>query len=633
MIRDPDYLRRFWDGKDLQVLMLCYQLQQKLGDRALPSIREHLFAHFDTEESRLQNLYLIESKKSGVVPLRFNKTQQRLYQMIQEMRAQGLPVRIIIVKARQQGVSAFFQLFSYNHCETRPNRKTLTVNYDDVNAEELFGKAKFAHDNHPCALATKRNSAGTLEFAAPHYSTFHVRTAGSPEVARGLTLHGIHASEIPLWRDAETVFTACSQAVPADDLDTWIVKEATARGAQGHFYDAWQDAVEGRGGYWPFFSPWFWQDEYTKPFRSDLEKSTFMAKVTPEDREYKARYGLSWEQMHWRRWKTETDLSSNPFKFREEFPASAEEAFVSTGRSVFQHEHLVKIESGCTRPQWLGDIVLTNDKQPTLVENPGGMLAIWDYPHDNGVYVVGADVAEGKVRDKGTTRGVVAVGRDQPDYSVGIVMEANTGVHVASWHGYLAPIDFATALSALAWLYNQALVVPEVNGPGISVIEQLVRVLNYPNIYVSKLFGVERDMSIDNVAYGFRTTASTRPILINHIHRAVGSGLKTRDRGLARELRTMEFDDNGVARSRGRNKDDRVLALGLALQGVSELLQGSVTPNAAQEPKGPDAEIWKRVREDLRRHGQLRSSDRDSESFSGPGAGFLEAGGDWLPHG
>lgn len=618
MIREPDFLRRFWDGKDLQVLIKAFEMQRSLGERAAPIIRAGLLAYFDTEEARLQNLYLIETKRDGVMPLRFNETQRRLYEAIQEMRRDGLPVRLIIVKARQQGVSAFWQVFNYCQCESRPSTNALTINYDDPNAKELFGKAKFAHDNHPCAGEVVRDSAQTLEFAAPHYSKFYVRTAESPEVARGLTVHGIHASEIPLWRDPDTTFTAASQAV-VEDPTSWIAKEATARGAQGHFYDAWGEAVDGVSGYRPFFSPWYWQREYTKEFRSPAERSAFMAGVTQEEREYKARYGLTWEQMYWRRWKTATDLVNNPVKFREEYPASAEEAFVSTGRGVFKHDDIIRIDSDATRPMWSGTIVLGSDKVPDLVPDPSGMLSIWDMPIDGEEYVVGADVAEGKVRDKGQSKGIVAVGRDIPDYSAAAVIELKSGRHVATWHGFIPPPDFAIALAAIGWFYNAALVVPEVNGPGLSVVHDLTSRISYPNVYVSKMFGGDREMSGETVNFGFRTTISTRPILINNLHRAV-STLRTRDRRVARELRNMEFDDQGVARARGKNKDDLVFAVALALQGRNESLSGTLETTQTQGPRGPDAEIWDRIRAKMKLNG-LRSSDRDlvSGSFSGPG--------------
>lgn len=50
----------------------------------------------------IENYIKIRDKNSNIVPLIMNKPQQKLYDVIKEMKAKGLPVRIIILKARQR---------------------------------------------------------------------------------------------------------------------------------------------------------------------------------------------------------------------------------------------------------------------------------------------------------------------------------------------------------------------------------------------------------------------------------------------------------------------------------------------------------------------------------------------------
>src|SRR5262249_30146676 len=55
--------------------------------------------------------------------------------------------------------------------------------------------------------------------------------------------------------------------------------------------------------------------------------------LTPEDDDYRRAYGLTIEQMAWRRWKQE-ELKSD-LLFRQEFPATAAEAFQLSGHDSF----------------------------------------------------------------------------------------------------------------------------------------------------------------------------------------------------------------------------------------------------------------------------------------------------------
>lgn len=233
--------------------------------------------------------------------------------------------------------------------------------------------------------------------------------------------------------------------------------------------------------------------------------------------------------------------------------------------------------------------------------------------------MIGADVAEGRVRDK-QMRVRNSITTERPDYSAAIVLERESGTHVATWHGYLSPIHYAVVLAALGWHYNRALLVPEINGPGLGVIEHLVRVIGYPNMYTSKIFGMEL-MEGGEVCFGWRTTGPTRGILVNRIEEVIASNqLNTRDRMLAKELRTFQFDEQGVPRARGSDKDDLVLALGLALQGRYESLVGSVRTEQVKPVRGPDDWVWEKRRLELeaserRQHARNRSLGRF------PGAG------------
>ena len=102
-----------------------------------------------------------------------------------------------------------------------------------------------------------------------------------------------------------------------------------------------------------------------------------------------------------------------------------------------------------------------------MFPNPDGYLEVWAYPKRNGTYSVGGDVAEGL--EKG-------------DYSVGEVLNRDTGQQVAEWHGHIDPDLFGEELVKLAIYFNRAWLAVEINNHGISTNKAIVRT-GYNRIY------------------------------------------------------------------------------------------------------------------------------------------------------
>lgn len=248
-----------------------------------------------------------------------------------------------------------------------------------------------------------------------------------------------------------------------------------------------------------------------------------------------------------------------------------------------------------------------------LVESSAGKLRVWDEPLPNKDYVLGADVAENRVRDRALTKGKPGTLRDKPDYSCAIVIDMEDGQHVATWHGHIDPTEFAITCAAVGLYYNRALLVPEVNSAGVAVVEMLTKVIQYQPLYRSKLFNrVDIDDPL-GTEWGWRTSESTRAILMAQIQQAVNYGtLFTRDQHLMDELRTLQYDEQGKPRGIGRDKDDRVFALGLALMGRSDHLTGRLS--GVQEAKdasrlsADDQLTWRRVKKLQQRIRSARSN-------------------------
>jgi hypothetical protein len=92
------------------------------------------------------------------------------------------------------------------------------------------------------------------------------------------------------------------------------------------FFPMWQDAEAGKGQYEAIFIPWYWQDEYRSPVPDGFV-------LDEEEAEYAEAYDLDLGQMAWRRNKI-IELK-DPLLFKQEYPATAAEAFQVTGTESY----------------------------------------------------------------------------------------------------------------------------------------------------------------------------------------------------------------------------------------------------------------------------------------------------------
>ena len=111
-----------------------------------------------------------------------------------------------------------------------------------------------------------------------------------------------------------------------------IILESTANGLGNEFHKRWQDAEAGIGDYIAIFLPWFWDPDYRRPVPSGFV-------LDDDEQEHAQAYGLDLEQMAWRR-ATTAELG-DPLLFKQEYPATASEAFQVTGHDSFIKPELV----------------------------------------------------------------------------------------------------------------------------------------------------------------------------------------------------------------------------------------------------------------------------------------------------
>ena len=197
-----------------------------------------------------------------LVHLTSNVAQHRVLAVVEMQENAGLPVRIIILKARQEGVTSIGVALQYQWANTIANQNCLMSAHDHEASLGIFRKYKIMQENDPAARPFKYSNREEITYAVPHGSVMQVKTAGSESLGRGDTLHRFHGSEVAFWPHASETLLSVLQIIP-DAPGTAVILESTANGVGGEFNDRWDAAVRGQGSYYPLFLPWWTFPEYT----------------------------------------------------------------------------------------------------------------------------------------------------------------------------------------------------------------------------------------------------------------------------------------------------------------------------------------------------------------------------------
>lgn len=264
--------------------------------------------------------------RAGNQPFVLNKAQAYLHEQIEAQRAATGKVRALVLKGRQQGISTYIGGRFYWRTSHARGVRCFILTHEQDATNNLFGMVERYHEHCPALVKPATGAANAKELIfAKLESGYAVGTAGTKAVGRSQTIQLFHGSEVAFWPNAETHFAGVVQAVP-DLPGTEILLESTANGVGGEFHARWLQAEKGIGDYIAVFVPWFWQDEYQRAVPDDFD-------LDDEERLYQQAYSLSLEQMAWRRNKI-AELK-DPTLFKQEYPATAAEAFQMSGHDGF----------------------------------------------------------------------------------------------------------------------------------------------------------------------------------------------------------------------------------------------------------------------------------------------------------
>lgn len=466
---------------------------------------------------------------------------------IRRLRALGIPPRLLILKARQVGISTLAEALLFWGCLCLGNRSALVVAHTLKSSKVLFRMSRNFHRFLPPAMRQESRIDNIHEIEFDSGSRMQVEVQGDP---RGYTAQDVHLSEAAFFDQLADTLVALLQTVPRT-TDSLVIIESTASGVGNKFHALWQRATglaldaeveEDEKGWTPIFIPWFRHAEYEMSLAGKplgvLNDEHLLMKAYPE---------ITPEKLKWRRWCISSNLDGDEEKFAQEYPANPEEAFSLSGRPAFDTHAVAhytrKLAELVTAKKLPIRQEIESDPpgigEPRLVEYDRGRLRIFFPPEERHTYIVGVDPSEG---DPGS------------DHSPLAVLDQQTMNLAATWYGKAPPDVLACHAIDLARYYRNAEIINEANNHGI-LFHETVRQIGYEFLYYRK---VSEDSVAGEVTEkpGYLSTQRNREHLFNTLRKYVRMRMgEVLCPHMVQQMQSLVYIDDKAQAQAGQEKD------------------------------------------------------------------------------
>lgn len=515
------------------------------------------------------NLKII-SKSAKLVSLIHNRAQLRVHNTKQLQIERELPVRLIICKARRRGVSTGEEADMFEDINRKQNRYGCVASLDTDSTNVVFNMCKVFQDEIPDEKKrlVKRSNRKEIAYAPPHRSSILCQTAGKDVLGRGGTLQIAHLTEVAFWPRAKQQLGSFLPQIPRLP-DTCVTIESTSFGTTGEFHDKYWTAVdrlrhnrEDYNGYLPIFLSWQDDPEYQMPLPTGYELQPYTDhEIYGDEQHLIHRWGLTPEQLYWRRYTIREDFNCDLAWFMQEYPATAKESFQGTGRMVFLPSKIDYLEKRCHPP--IANIEFYEEDGNVKYRNvlrTQNCWSIWAWPERDHEYCQFGDVAEGKASNTDDPR-------SDSDRSVSIILDRNAFRLPAVYYGRPDTIQFGDQMLFAAKYFNWAWSSPEMNSIGQSILDTFKRA-EYSYVYQRER-KEDSDNTEDSDLLGWKTTGLTRPLMLDYLIDAVHEDnceLHIMDQRIINEMRTFITNKQGKKEHDAGEFDDCVMALAGVLQ-------------------------------------------------------------------
>lgn len=512
-----------------------------------------------------------------------------------------------VLKSRQLGISTISRALVVFYLGVTDGIQGAAVLDTDVHKEEYREEIESIIDNLPPSVKfpriKKRNrNMITLE----NGSVLRLLSAGVKQsksggvLGRSSGINLVHGSEMCSWENEEGV-TALKNALAEDFPDRLYIWESTARGFN-RWHTMWEEAKADTLNKVAIFIGWWAKDNQKIERGTEAFEKYGTAPPTEKERQRIAevleRYGhqVTDEQLAWYRRKTdpanskEDDDEDDPFTLQDQ-PWTEDEAFQMSGSSFFAADRLTERAKEALREKYTGyrffpgtDFVSCDFHRARTIKD--SQLKIWEEPDPHGVYVVAADPAYG--HDEQNDRSACQVIRCYADCveQVAEFASASTPTNQFAW----------LIASVVGYYKNVGSLIIEINGPGEAVwneyksLKQIVTqgylrgaaqergIRDIFNNVRNYIFSRSDSMSASN-SLMWKTQTQLKVAIMERLRDFTNSGhMLIRSMETIEEMRSVTRDGD-VIKAQGRKKDDRVLALAMAIRAWEERVRKTQISN------------------------------------------------------
>lgn len=523
------------------------------------------------------------------VPFKLRGAQRKLLKNLEAMRMAGVPIRIVLLKARQWGGSTLVQIYMmWIQQMHRKNWHLAVCAQDDNAARNISAMYDMAARLYP-------ESIGTITFKPFKHSSKNIKcverggiigvgSVNNPDQFRGYNRAMGHLSEVGIWQDtpkrtAMKLISSLKESIP-DEPYTLIVEESTANGLN-YFHKSYTKAQKGKTRYRAVFVAWYEIDRCRTPL--EIPEEEFIKTMSEYDW-FCWDVGATLEGINWYN-KHKDDKGYDDWEMQQENPTTEEEAFQSSGQRVYPPSYVRAVRKDCIPPVLIGDVfgktrageLALNDIRIEKVTR--GKLKIWKTPEE---------VKKDKIKNRiGAFVDIGGISKNA-DYSTIKLVDRAPMIYgedpevIAVWHGHLDQDLFAWKCAQLCMAYAQpeigeypllafeinSLTTKEKEGDHSLTILDTIKDY-YPNLFIRNDEEKVGDEFVPK--YGFATVKKNKGLIITAHKGAMrekllaltdeqeGWGYVERDEQACDEFDWYEVKDNGTMGAIDGKKDDRVM--------------------------------------------------------------------------
>tara|TARA_A100001391_G_scaffold152934_1_gene110731 strand:- start:6465 stop:8012 length:1548 start_codon:yes stop_codon:yes gene_type:complete len=463
----------------------------------------------------------------GLVPFKLYPFQERILSELQDNRFN------ILRKFRQAGCTTIAAAYSLWMIIFQKHKSVVILSKGDAESTEVLDRIKLMYDELPEFLKPGiiEDNKHTLKLKTN--SVIKSRPSGK-QSGRSLAGSFLIIDEAAFIENIDTIWAAVYPIISTGGRAFVL---STVNGIGNWYHEVYQNSLAGTNSFNAIDIRWQEHPEYsfTEGFE-DLYK------------EMKTK-GLD---IH--KWEETTKANMPTKQWLQEYECS----FLGTGDTYVEGEVLKNISSQ------------TSEKYYTKYNN---RMRVWQDPHPQYTYLIACDTSLGRNRD----------------YSAFHVINLYNGQQVAEFYSNRTAInDFAKILFNEGMLYNVAAIVCERNTIGNNLIDWLLNIYEYENLWED-----------DKGDIGFQVTAKNRESILAELEEALRTDLiKINSTRTCDELMTFIISDQGKPQAEKNHHDDLVMSLALAVHSYKNLLDSTPVEfdtrlNKDEAPPLPPSKMYK----------------------------------------